>query len=1051
MNRCVHHIWVSSIENGVRGFIALILLFVCGTAMAQITTKGKDFWLGFTENEFVPGLSIEVYITTEERATVQLSNPLGTFRNTKVVNPGETSLVILPSELMPLLEGKNDFGVHITSDADISVFALNKRTLSADATVILPTAALDTEYYVMAHVKQDTLTNEARESNMLIVATQDNTQIEVVPSADTFEGLKAGVTENIILNAGETYHIKSTGDLTGTFVRSIVGADRICKKIAVFGGNKLTNVGSCGATRDHLMAQMFPLSSWGDDFLFVPYDSRKGGDYVKILASVDGTRVQVSGMSVIELDAGEFYVNETLEGVRSIKSNQPVSIGQFSRSQGCDEVPSDPFMVIMTPLGQGIKSINFSALPTLNALIHHLTLVTSKDNLENIELDGVDITDQFVIVGESAYATLIFSLGNHVLTSENGVIPYVYAFGDEESFGYVAGATLGNSDLQRVSESLMVITDTELACVGEPVNFMAEFETLEGTEPIFDTFEWDFGDGNMGFGQEVNHTFDIPGEYEVVLVASDGRSVCNNNAVVMKTITVRDVAINEFIGPLSVCPNVTGIEYSVDGPAGNTYEWFIDGGVITSGGNTNRVTVDWGGTNDNAFIKVLPLNTDQCNTDTLSLNVRVNLALTPAPARSNGFADGEVCFDEFESVRYSAQPTNGSQYEWFVSNHGQIVGSNQGTEVEVRWNGPGSGEIWYREFNPSIADCQGISETLQVTIYSDIEAIPTIQNVACNGESNGTIGLSISGGKPGDYRVAWSNGMFGEQISGLSAGDYTATITDELGCSKQQTFSVTEPLTLEATDIEVTDALCFQEASGQALLMVSGGTPFAGGEYTYRWIGENSTVATNTRTVNGLKGGNYTVVVTDANGCEASIDFRVNEPPLLEADLETLINESICPQADNGIAFIDAKGGVPDYQFFWSNNNGVESQSTSNLSKGEYSVLITDANGCEASLNINVSERFPRISVPNAFSPNGDGTNDVFKPVTDCSLPFAMQVYNKWGSVVFSSNDVSNGWDGSFEGKVVPDGQYSYIIFYTVNLNNKIFEESYRGTIKLIR
>lgn len=1018
--------------------------------MAQVTTKGKDFWLGFTENDFVPGHSLEIWINTEERANVTLISPLGDFRNIKIIEPGSNSLVILPSDLMALTEGKHNFGIRVTSDVDISVYALNKRFLSMDATTVLPISALDTEYYVMSHVKTDTLSNDAGEANMLIVATEDNTEIIVVPTADTFGGWLAGETQNITLNAGQTYQIKSLGDLTGTFVRAIVGTDRNCKKIAVFSGNKSTNVGACGPTKDHLMEQMPPISAWGRDFLYVPYQTRIGGDFVKILASEDGTQIQVDGVGTIELNAGESYTNEALEGVKSITSDKPIAIGQFSRSQGCDGVDSDPFMIMLGAIDQGIQAVNFSAIPIFSTAKHYLTLVTSSNNLRNIFFDGTDITDQFTVQGGAAFANLDFQSGNHRVTAENGVLPYVYVYGEEESFGYLAGSSLGNVDLLQVAESLTFETDNQI-CVGLPTSFMAEFDIILDEDPIFDTFEWDFGDGAIGLENGLVHTFDAPGAYEVVLTASNGRSLCNNSATITKTVTVRDLAINEFVGPLSVCPLVIGIEYSVDGPAGNTYEWSIEGGTITSGGNSGRITVDWGVSNDDAFISVLPINLDQCNTEALSFDVKIGNALEPVLPKSNGFSPDGVCFDEFENVAYSISQTVGSNYEWFVDGHGQILGSNLGNEINVKWNGPGIGQVWYREFNPSISNCEGFSDRLTVTIYEEIRTVPTITNVLCNGESNGTINLTISGGKPGDYKVEWDNGMSGGDISGLPIGSYTATITDALDCEFIETFAVSQPGVMMVSDVEATPTLCFQAPTGKAELIVTGGTPFNNGEYMYSWESNGNVTTTNSRIVNGLSGGDYTVTVTDSNGCEVSTDFVVSEPALLEADLETLLNPSICPQSSNGTVFIDAKGGTPDYRFFWSNNSTNDDPNGSNLSKGSYSVRILDANDCEATLNINVTERFPRVTVPSAFSPNGDDLNDDFKPVTDCSLPFSMQVYNKWGTIIFSSDDVAVGWDGRFEGEDAPVGNYSYIILYTVTLNDKTFEESHKGSFKLIR
>lgn len=72
------------------------------------------------------------------------------------------------------------------------------------------------------------------------------------------------------LDAGQMYHIKSNEDLTGTSVRAVSSGNNDCKNIAVFGGNVFTNVGGCGPARDHLLEQMFPLSTWGENFYSFP-------------------------------------------------------------------------------------------------------------------------------------------------------------------------------------------------------------------------------------------------------------------------------------------------------------------------------------------------------------------------------------------------------------------------------------------------------------------------------------------------------------------------------------------------------------------------------------------------------------------------------------------------------------------------------------------------------------------------------------------------------------------------------------------------------------
>ena len=283
----------------------VILVCFAFTAKGQVTTEGTDFWFGFMHN--LNAESIEIYLSADTVTTVTIDSPINGFNTTTVVNPGVSKKVILPLGLMPEEEGKFDYAFHVTSSHPVSLYALNKRQFSADAAVILPTLALGKEYYVVAHMEPPgDIEPGARESEFLVVATEDNTEIEITPSGLTFGGWPKGTPQTITLNAGQTYQVKSNEDLSGSYVRTIGQNASECKNIAVFGGNVFTNVGGCGGARDHLLEQMFPVSTWGKNFLFVPYETRQGGDYVKIIAAEDGTKVTISQIDdAIELNAGE--------------------------------------------------------------------------------------------------------------------------------------------------------------------------------------------------------------------------------------------------------------------------------------------------------------------------------------------------------------------------------------------------------------------------------------------------------------------------------------------------------------------------------------------------------------------------------------------------------------------------------------------------------------------------------------------------------------------------------------------------------------------------
>jgi len=994
--------------------------------------------------------SIEIYISAERTTSVTIQAPLDAFNVTVTVDPGVSKKVVLPLNLMPTDEGKHGYGIHVTSDNPISLYALNKRQFSADAAVILPTPALGNEYYVVAHMEPPgDIVESSRESEFLVAASEDGTQIEITPTGNTYNGWLKGIPQTIELNAGETYLVKSDEDLSGSYVRTVSQNSAECKNIAVFGGNVFTNVGGCGPARDHLLEQMFPVSTWGKNFLFVPYETRQGGDYVKIIAAENDTRISISKMSqTLILNAGEVKIYKALDGVRTISADKPITVAQFSRSQDCDGVPSDPFMIIVSPLEQRIKSVTFNAFVVQNIAKYYLTLITASDAVKDVFLDGVDITNQFKTEGDAAYASLNIAQGNHRLTAPEGVIAYVYGYGNAESFGYSAGASLENLNAQLLlaDATLNIIADE--GCLNSDIDFKIQFETIPGEDPLYTVFDWHFDDGAMATGEEVNHTYTTPGDYVIRVIASNGEGSCGNSEVFTKQISILEVEASEIMGPQSVCPNVQNIDYSIEGADGNTYEWIISAdGQITSGQGTNQVKVAWGAPNDNAFLKVVPRNTLGCIGETLEIPVKINKELTP-PLPTGA---AEVCFDDYQEVTYSTLQTNGSVYTWEVIGGTFVNGVNTGNEVKVKWNGVGTGKIRFLESNPLVADCDGYSEYLSVIIYSEIKPAANITNISCFGLTNGAIELTVTGGKPGNYTASWDNGMVGLSISGLKAGNYEATITDAAGCQITQTYTITEPPRLVVTDGSILPVRCFSETNGSIALNITGGTPNAQGKYSIKVVGVNFDKTYSEPVITNLPAGGYAVTVTDANGCKVSRSYTINEPPALEPFLESFLNLPICPQATNGTTYIEAKGGTPDYQFYWSNKPNIDSQEGSDFSQGAYSLTIRDASGCETVMDFDVEERFPKIFIPNAFSPNNDGVNDEFKPVTDCNLQYSIQIFNKWGEIVFSTEDITEGWDGRYKGTKVQDGQYSYIIFYAGALNGVSFEETRRGSLKLFR
>ncbi|WP_286756895.1 gliding motility-associated C-terminal domain-containing protein [Roseivirga sp. UBA838] len=1065
----------------MRRLIITMLTIVLWThTWAQVTTEGKDFWFGYMENNDAQApSSLEIFITSKVVANVEIFLYHTNETRTVVVTPGITHKEIVSfgtnNEFAARASGAIERkAVHVTSNQNVSVYAFNNRQASADATVVLPINSIGKEYYVSAYFENspnDAIGTSLSPSELLVVATEDNTTIEITPSVILVSGEPAGNPFTITLSRGEIYQLQAFADLTGTYIRSVSAQADDCKNFAVFGGNKWTRVTGgldCSASQgttdysggfaaDQLFEQMYPVNTWGKNYIAVPYEGRIAY-LLRVMASEDDTKFTRNGVEYT-LNAGEYetFVEDELI---SIVADKPVQVAQYSLTMSCDNNQvvgtGDPFMIMLSPNEQQLQEINFNALEATQLDDYYLTIVTRTNNTSNVFLDGAAISSgvfQAVSGTDYSAANLTINRGqDYNLSSSGGFIAYIYAFGQVESFGYVAGASLENLNLRVEGDDEDIGIIVSQACVNSLIDFSVDFETPPGLNPLYTEFEWDFGDGTTATGKEVQHVYTIPGEYTLTMIASDGTGSCGNSETITKTFQVEDIVYGDIIGAASVCPDVTNIAYSIDGVAGNTYQWFVDGGTIAQD-NGDNIRVDWGVAKADASVKVLVTNSIGCIGDTVTLNVKIDQRLEPLTPQTDGFSHSEVCYTDRSRVRYFTPRTNGSQYQWFVSG-GSFTADSDPTsnEVFVNWGNSASGRIWYREYNPLITDCEGYSDFLEVTIYSPIVPTPTISDVLCNGEANGAITLAISGGKGSDYTVAWSNGATGTSISGLVAGNYTATITDELGCEHTETFTVDEPEPLEVVGTVTTQPVrCFQEANGVAEVNVEGGTTFGNGEYRYTWESNGNATTTTSRVNTSLRAGNYTVTITDANGCQATTSFVITEPPLLEADIESIINDPICPQTSNGSVFINAKGGVPDYQFFWSSNPTTDNANATGLSQGNYTVRIVDANGCETSHTLTVEERFPKVNLPNAFSPNGDGVNDVFRAVTDCELSFSMQVYNKWGTVVFSSENIQEGWDGTYQGQPAPAGKYSYIMFYVVEINNTTYEQTFRGSFELIR
>jgi hypothetical protein len=273
-----------------------------------------------------------------------------------------------------------------------------------------------------------------------------------------------------------------------------------------------------------------------------------------------------------------------------------------------------------------------------------------------------------------------------------------------------------------------------------------------------------------------------------------------------------------------------------------------------------------------------------------------------------------------------------------------------------------------------VTDFNGCSITASVTITQPTVLTATMglpTNVLCNGGNNGTATVTAGGGTV-NYAYSWApNGGTNANGTGLTAGSYTVTVTDHDGCIATASVTITQPTILTAAMGVPTNILCNGGNNGSATVTAGGGTV----PYTYLWAPTGGTNASAT----GLTANSYTVTVKDNNGCATTASVTITQPTVVTAVI-TGITPVSCNGDNNGNATVTAAGGTTPYKYSWSPNGGTNATGTG-LTAGVYTVTVTDANGCNPTAVVTITE--PGKLVVNASGPPTDCSG---APITLTSL-----------------------------------------------------------------
>jgi gliding motility-associated-like protein len=440
-------------------------------------------------------------------------------------------------------------------------------------------------------------------------------------------------------------------------------------------------------------------------------------------------------------------------------------------------------------------------------------------------------------------------------------------------------------------------------CVGENLQFTFPFSSVAN-------YNW-IGPNNFTStvqNPSINNVSSLNAGSYTVAVSFNGLDCILDTVTAVVVNPNPTISLNTITNVNCFNASTGAISITANGNAPFTYSW-------TGGSSTSAPTNLPAG---NYIVTVTDANTCTATANYTITQPTSLTASTNITTNFNGFSVS--CFGSTNGATTSTVSGGVPPYNYSWSN-----GSTS----------PTAGNLPSGPVTLTVTDANNCSTTSSVTLTqpTDIVLNDTKVNVSCFGGSNGSIDLQVNGGVA-PYSYLWSNNAVSQDLNGLTAGTYTVVVTDANGCTETRTVTITQPaaaLSLTETHVNV---LCFGQSTGSINVTPTGGTT----PYTYSW--SNNAI---TQDLNAIPSGNYTLLLTDANACQASITVNVSQP---QAPIQLTYQASnvLCFGIPTGSIDATVTGGTTPYTYSW--NSGQVAQDLNSIAPGNYILTVTDANLC---------------------------------------------------------------------------------------------------------
>ncbi|HXH20360.1 MAG TPA: gliding motility-associated C-terminal domain-containing protein, partial [Chitinophagales bacterium] len=411
---------------------------------------------------------------------------------------------------------------------------------------------------------------------------------------------------------------------------------------------------------------------------------------------------------------------------------------------------------------------------------------------------------------------------------------------------------------------------------------------------------------------------------------------------------------------------------------------------------------------------------------------RVTIAAAPGLTATLNISD-VTCFGANDGqveviVNGGIPPYN---YDW----------SNNQTTPIITGLGPGIYDVTVTD---SIA-CSGNFSAL-VEEPEKLEVQTSASGVLCHGDNTGIAIPFVTGGT-GTYNFLWNTNppSTNPAQTGLRGGTYLLEVRDENDCPAVDTVIISEPSPLSVAVLGTENILCLNGDEGEVTVSASGGVA----PYQYS---VHANLFQNDSVFTGLEAGDYGVMVLDDNGCMATASFTLTESAGFSVNLPAYIfialgaSDTLKP---------DIVSPFPIANYAWTPGDYLSCDDcrepvVTPAQDISYTLAVSDSNGCVVTDEITVVVKTEyEVFMPNVFSPNGDGNNDVYVPIDFGGVrEGTMKIFNRWGSLVYKTDDFNAGWDGTFNGKELMPGVFIYHIS-GVFLDGNTFDAT--GSLTLVK